>query len=110
MSTYQLGESTINSPDMTANPSGSGTGMSLAARGALNHQVTARDGKVSGYKLQMPSAWNFGPAVNGRRGTVEEALVGTRLSEKSSNGSGKDAIEIGRIVRSFDPCLACAIH
>jgi len=110
LSSYRLGESTINPPDMSAAPTGTGTGMSLAARGALNHQVIVKDGKVSGYKLQVPSTWNFGPTVNGERGTVEEALVGTQLSGSKPDGKGGDAIEVGRIVRSFDPCLACAIH
>jgi len=103
---YALDSPTMNPPDLLAKPTGSGLGMSLAARGALNHQVTTRDGKVTGYRLQVPSAWNFGPAVKGQGGTVEGALLGTRL--QGTTGSG--AIEIGRIVRSFDPCLACAIH
>jgi len=105
---YRIDEPTIHAPDLLAKPSGEGKGMSLAARGALNHQVTAVDGKVTRYRLQVPSAWNFGPTARGQLGTVEAALVGTPL--KSSSGSGKDSIEVGRIIRSFDPCLACAIH
>ncbi len=108
---YQLEGPTINVPDMLAKPTGTGQGMSIAARGALNHQITARDGKVTGYKLQVPSAWNFGPSVRGLSGTVEKALLGTRVQAQLKNGTpGSNAIEIGRIVRSFDPCLACAIH
>lgn len=108
---YQLDKPTINPPDMLAKPTGTGLGMSIAARGALNHQVTAVDGKVTGYRLQVPSAWNFGPTVQGRLGTVEQALVGTRLlAPPDKQGTEQRAVEIGRIVRSFDPCLACAIH
>lgn len=108
---YQLGQATINAPDMLATPTGTGQGMSLAARGALNHQVTAVDGKVTGYRLQVPSAWNFGPTVKGVRGTVEAALVGTRIQPAQGGaGAAQSPIEVGRIVRSFDPCLACAIH
>ncbi len=108
---YQLEQPTINALDMLAKPTGTGQGMSIAARGALNHQVTAQDGKVTGYRLQVPSAWNFGPTVKGQLGTVEEALIGTRVQAEPAKGaSGSDSIEIGRIVRSFDPCLACAIH
>lgn len=104
---YRIDEPTINAPDMLAKPSGEGFAMSLAARGALNHQISAVDGRVTRYRLQVPSAWNFGPKVKGQPGTVEAALIGTRLQHAAA---GKDAIEIGRIVRSFDPCLACAIH
>ncbi len=108
---YQLGKPTINAPDLLAKPTGTGLGMSLAARGALNHQITAENGKVTGYSLQVPSAWNFGPTVKGIRGTVEEALLGTSVAlVEGQEAQAKDAIEIGRIVRSFDPCLACAIH
>ncbi len=107
---YALDGSTINSPNMLDKPTGTGQGLSIAARGALNHQVTTRDGKVTEYRLQVPSAWNFGPTIKGLRGTVEEALVGTRVPTPSKDAKGSDAIEVGRIVRSFDPCLACAIH
>ncbi|PLX76592.1 MAG: hypothetical protein C0615_06470 [Desulfuromonas sp.] len=103
---YDLQGETINPPDMLAKPTGNGQGMSLAARGALNHQVTTENGKVTRYRLQVPSAWNFGPTAGGHRGTVEQALIGTPVNKKD----GETAIEIGRIVRSFDPCLACAIH
>lgn len=103
---YALGQPTMNPPDLLAKPSGAGLGMSLAARGPLNHQVISQDGKVTGYRLQVPSTWNFGPTVNGQRGTVEGALIGTPLQGAQGSGS----VEIGRIVRSFDPCLACAIH
>lgn len=108
---YQRDESTINSIDMLAKPTGTGLGMSIAARGTLNHQVTAKDGKVTGYRLQSPSTWNFGPTAQGKRGTVEEALVGTEVQPVPGKGTkGSDHVEVGRIVRSFDPCLACAIH
>ena len=108
---YQLDQPTINAPDMLSKPTGTGQGMSIAARGALNHQVTAKEGKVTSYRLQVPSAWNFGPTVKGQPGTVEKALTGTRIQvPQGKETRGGDAIEIGRIVRSFDPCLACAIH
>ena len=103
---YALDQPTLSPPDMLARPSGTGLGMSLAARGPLNHQVTSKDGKVTGYRLQVPSTWNFGPTVKGQRGTVEGALLGTTIQGPQGSGS----VEIGRIVRSFDPCLACAIH
>ena len=108
---YRLDEATINPVDMLAKPTGQGLGMSIAARGSLNHQVTAIDGKVTGYRLQSPSTWNFGPTAEGERGTVEAALIGTKVQKVSGKGQqGSDLIEVGRIVRSFDPCLACAIH
>ena len=107
---YRLEEPTIDQLDMTAAPTGIGKGYSLAARGALNHEVTVEQGKVVAYRLHVPSAWNFGPTSHNVRGTVEQALLGTRINAPQKSGRKNEAIEIGRIVRSFDPCLACAIH
>jgi hydrogenase large subunit len=35
---------------------------------------------------------------------MEQALVGTPVADVNN------PIEVVRVVRSFDPCLACAIH
>jgi Ni,Fe-hydrogenase I large subunit len=111
LSQYRFDESTINPIDMLAKPTGQGLGMSVAARGTLNHQMTVKEGKVTGYHLQSPSTWNFGPTAQGVRGTVEAALIGTKVqSVPGQKQQGSNLIEVGRIVRSFDPCLACAIH
>ena len=52
-----------------------------------------------------PTEWNFSPRdALGRRGPVEEALVGTPVADAAS------LVEVGRVVRSFDPCFTCAVH
>jgi len=108
---YSLEGDTIHTPDMQTRVSGAGQAMSIAARGALNHEVKTEDGRVVSYRLQVPSAWNFGPTVGGVRGIVEQAVYGTPVAASPGPGDkGGNAIEVGRIVRSFDPCLACAIH
>ena len=40
----------------------------------------------------------------GSRSACEQALEGTRVRDE------ENPFELVRIVRSFDPCLACAIH
>jgi hydrogenase large subunit len=35
---------------------------------------------------------------------LEQALIGTKVKDETN------PFEIVRIIRSFDPCLACAIH
>jgi len=107
---YRLEEPTINPIDMARKVSGTGSGLSLAARGALNHHLAVEGGKVTAYTFQVPSTWNFGSKANGKHGTVEQALIGTPISISKYKQGGGEAIEVGRIVRSFDPCLACAIH
>jgi hydrogenase large subunit len=82
-----------------------GQGLTEAMRGALGHWIKVSNGKISHYQIITPSAWNCSPKDdNGIRGTIEEALVGTAIDDIDN------PIEIGRIVRSFDPCLSCAAH
>jgi hydrogenase large subunit len=82
-----------------------GMGLVDGARGALGHWVEIQDKKIANYQCVVPSTWNLGPRDDkGQLGPVEQALIGTKIKDE------KNPFEIGRIVRSFDPCLACAIH
>jgi len=64
-----------------------------------------RAGRITHYQIITPSAWNCSPRDDeGRRGPVEEALIGTPIEDFDQ------PIEVGRVARSFDPCLACAVH
>ncbi len=82
-----------------------GAGYSGAMRGALGHWVRFKSKKIIHYQIVTPSAWFCSPRDdNGVRGPVEEALVGTPIADPVN------PIEIGRVVRSFDPCLACAVQ
>lgn len=84
---------------------GSGHGVIQAARGALGHWVTVRDGVITHYQVITPSAWNGSPRDGaGVRGPWEEALVGTVIADPD------DPVEAGHVIRSFDPCLVCAVH
>jgi hydrogenase large subunit len=83
------------------------TGMGLvdAARGALGHWIEIKDKKIANYQCVVPSTWNLGPRDDKEQpGPVEQALIGTKINDENN------PYEIGRIVRSFDPCLACAVH
>jgi hydrogenase large subunit len=82
-----------------------GVGMVEAMRGGLGHWMRVRAGRISHYQIITPSAWNCSPRDDqGKRGPIEEALVGTPIEDFDQ------PIEVGRVARSFDPCLACAIH
>lgn len=83
------------------------TGMGLvdAARGALGHWIEIKGGKIANYQCVVPSTWNMSPRDDGGQpGPLEQALIGTKIRDESN------PFEVVRIVRSFDPCLACAIH
>ncbi len=86
-------------------PDGEGAGMIQAARGALGHWVKIRDEKIIHYQIITPSSWNGSPRdENGNRGAWEEALIGTPIKNIHN------PVEAGHVVRSFDPCLVCAVH
>jgi [NiFe] hydrogenase large subunit len=84
---------------------GMGMGLNEAPRGALGHWIDMADGKIANYQMVVPSTWNLGPrCAAGKRGPVEQALVGTKVADPQR------PIEVLRIVHSYDPCLACAVH
>ncbi len=98
-------ESTINTIDLALPVTGEGLGLSNAARGELLHYVTAEAGRVTRYQCVVPSTWNFSPRDDSKQpGPAEKAIIGTPVAFE--NGM----IEIGRVIRSFDPCMACSIH
>ena len=79
--------------------------MTEAARGALGHWINISDSKIANYQCVVPTTWNCSPRDDrGVPGTVEQALVGLPIAD------AKNPIEAARVVRSFDPCLACAVH
>ena len=86
-------------------PDGQGEGLIQAARGALGHWVKIQDEKIVQYQIITPTAWNGSPRdERGARGAWEEALVGTCVRDITN------PVEAGHVVRSFDPCLVCAVH
>ena len=84
---------------------GMGMGLTDAARGALGHWVEIKDKKIANYQCVVPTTWNASPRDdNGNPGPIEQAIIGTRIRDESN------PFEIVRIIRSFDPCLACSVH
>lgn len=70
---------------------GKGTGVNEAPRGTNIHQVhITNEGKVSHYDIITPTTWNMP--------TMEKTLKGVPVQYAEM------------VVRSFDPCLACATH
>ncbi len=87
---------------------GLGVGMIDAIRGALAHWVSMKNSKIEGYQVITPSTWNAGPRLSDEDlGPYEEAIVGTPVTEAGGELTGVDVV---RVIRSFDPCLACCVH
>jgi Ni,Fe-hydrogenase I large subunit len=84
---------------------GRGQGLTEAARGALGHWLELRERKIANYQCVVPTTWNCSPRDDrGQPGAIEQALNGTAVADP------ENPMEVARVVRSFDPCLACAVH
>jgi len=84
---------------------GSGMGLTEAPRGALGHWIRVKDKIIDNYQCVVPTTWFCSPRDDrGVKGPVEQALIGTPISDP------KNPIEAVRVVKSFDPCIACAVH
>ena len=82
-----------------------GMGLTEAPRGAVGHWIRIKGGKIANYQLVVPTTWNCSPRDdNDVPGPCEQALEGTKVKDE------QNPFELVRIVRSFDPCLACSIH
>lgn len=83
----------------------SGVGLWDASRGALGHWVAIKDKKIARYQAVVPTTWNASPHdAKGNPGAMEAALIGATVKDPTN------PFTLARIVRSFDPCIACAIH
>jgi ferredoxin hydrogenase large subunit/hydrogenase large subunit len=91
--------------DFSIPDSAHGFGLTEAARGALGHWLTIGGSKITNYQCVVPTTWNCSPRDDrGVPGAIEQSLVGLPVAD------AENPIEAARVVRSFDPCLACAVH
>ncbi len=74
-------------------------------RGTLSHFVSIKNQKIENFSVIAPTTWNATPKnLDGVRGAYEEALIGIKIQDTSK------PLEVLRVLHSFDPCLACAVH
>ena len=74
-------------------------------RGVLSHFVRIKEAKIENFSVIAPTTWNATPKnFDGLRGAYEEALVGLKIEDTSK------PLEVLKVLHSFDPCLACAVH
>jgi hydrogenase large subunit len=100
--------------DLSMAESSAGMGLWEAPRGALGHWIaTGPDSMVTLYQAVVPSTWNLAPRNSQEiPSPVEQALIGTKISA-AENALGVDysnPLGILHTARSYDPCLACAVH
>ena len=74
-------------------------------RGMLCHFVNIKDAKIENFSVIAPTTWNASPKnFDALRGAYEEALIGLKIKDTSK------PLEVLKVIHSFDPCLACAVH
>ena len=82
-----------------------GIGLTHAARGVLGHWIKIKDGKIANYQIISPTTWNGSPKdKDGNFGAWEKALIGVKIKDIDN------PMEMGHVIRSFDPCLVCTVH
>ena len=82
-----------------------GAGLTDTTRGALGHWLKIEDGVIALYQIITPSTWNLSTrGQDGLPGPCERALIGASITDSDN------PVEIGRIIRTFDPCVSCATH
>lgn len=82
-----------------------GVGLYEAPRGALSHWIDIKDGKTDNYQCIVPTTWNACPRdEKAGHGAYELAMMDTHVAVPDK------PLEIVKVIRSFDPCMACATH
>ncbi len=85
--------------------SAEGFSLTEAPRGSLGHWIKIQNGKISNYQIVTPTCFNTSPRdSNGIAGPLEKAIEGTKIDSKD------EPVEVLRIIHSYDPCQACAVH
>jgi [NiFe] hydrogenase large subunit len=81
-----------------ATDTGEGAGLWEAPRGAVGHWINLNGGRIENYQVVTPSTWNISPRDDSDvLGPIEKSLIGTPVAQIET------PIEVGRVVRSFDP-------
>ena len=103
------GETAMSRPFKVSD--GIGVGFWEAGRGTLTHHCVIEGGKLSNYQILTPSTWMASPRDPWDvPGPYEEAVLNTPILEEARSADDFAAVDILRAVRSFDPCLPCAVH
>ena len=82
---------------------GEGFGLVEAPRGPLIHHYTIEDGKIAHAEFIIPTVHNMMAIERALRVAAERYIDAERVNMELERA-------VGRVVRAFDPCIACATH
>ncbi|HUL62854.1 MAG TPA: nickel-dependent hydrogenase large subunit [Methanocella sp.] len=98
---------------VTIGSGGAGAGLIEAPRGLLGHWLRLDgNGRIANYQIVAPTSWNASPRDGEvKYGPMELASIGIKTTPRGNlPGSEANPLSLYHIVRSFDPCVACAVH
>ncbi|MBN1249202.1 MAG: Ni/Fe hydrogenase subunit alpha [Anaerolineae bacterium] len=82
---------------------GEGYGLVEAPRGPLIHHYRVEHGKIAKAEFIIPTVHNMLAMERALRVAAERYIVDDRVNLELERA-------VGRVVRAFDPCIACATH
>jgi F420-non-reducing hydrogenase large subunit len=82
---------------------GEGYGIVEAPRGPLIHHYVVEKGLISSAEFIIPSVHNVLAIERALRVAAEKYIKGDAINTELERA-------VGRVVRAFDPCIACATH
>jgi coenzyme F420-reducing hydrogenase alpha subunit len=83
---------------------GEGFGLVEAPRGPLIHHYIIQDGRVATAEFIIPTVHNSLAIEHALRYAAERHISGANVDLPALEEA------VGRVVRAFDPCIACATH
>lgn len=76
-----------------------------AIRGAVAHREQLREAGIARHQIVPPADWNAPPRDYSEQfGAIVQALTATPVAQ------GPKPTKPIRVIHTFDPCLACAVH
>jgi F420-non-reducing hydrogenase large subunit len=82
---------------------GEGFGLVEAPRGPLIHHYTVENGLIKSAKFIIPTVHNMQAISRALKVAAERYVANDQINLELENA-------VGRVVRAFDPCIACATH
>jgi F420-non-reducing hydrogenase large subunit len=82
---------------------GDGYGLVEAPRGPLIHHYHIQEGLITQAEFIIPTVHNVGAIEQALRVAAERYISAERVDMELERA-------VGRVVRAFDPCIACATH
>jgi coenzyme F420-reducing hydrogenase alpha subunit len=82
---------------------GEGYGLVEAPRGPLIHHYRIEDGLIAGAEFIIPTVHNVLAIERALRVAAERYITAEQVDMELERA-------VGRVVRAFDPCIACATH